>query len=610
MKLKPLGKVLIFVVFVGALVGGYRFFAGKGMLPDFFPGAKTQSSKVPIKVDLPVRPGSSTEANLKNLTMPGTTTANAGSGEIRWLLWAWNAQRGLLFANGGKQTTQESLMDKRDIFISFARQDDPSKMQEALVEFATELSRGNENPKSGATFVTIMGDGAPAFLAGVNETLGRLGPEYKAKIIGAAGFSQGEDKFMGPDSWRRNPASAMGGVVSGYLRDGDWNIAMKWLGDNGLKNNPDEKTYDPDALNWVSANDYIDAAEKYITGYTEERPVVRNGKRTGETKRIKVDAVVTWTPGDVNIAQRKGGLSSIVSTREYNTQMPCVIIGIDKWLRKNRDKVEKMLEAIHLGGDAVKASSDARQKAGEISAEVYGEQDAAYWMKYAEVQREQDATGQSVELGGSAVNNLADNAVLFGLAQGTTNIYAAVYRVFGDILVDQYPDVVAKYPPVNEILDLSYLTNVYRRGNVKESDITASSITPPTTTSGSAPRVSSTPISSTNYNITFDTGKATIRPESSPMLDKLIRELLVAGNTKIEIHGHTDNRGNPQTNQALSESRAFAVKSWLQKRASRLFPDNRVTVHAHGQSQPLVPNTSDANRARNRRVVIKVYAYQ
>ena len=124
-----------------------------------------------------------------------------------------------------------------------------------------------------------MGDGSAAFLKGLNDTLKRLGPDYTAKVVGSAGYSRGEDKFMGPPEWKDEPAASRGGLVAGYLRDGDWNIAQKWLGDNGLCNNPDEKTYDPNCLNWVAASDYIDAAEKYIAELLRDAPVVQNGKR-------------------------------------------------------------------------------------------------------------------------------------------------------------------------------------------------------------------------------------------------------------------------------------------------------------------------------------------
>ena len=85
---------------------------------------------------------------------------------------------------------------------------------------------------------------------------------------------------------------------------------------------------------------------------------------------------------------------------------------------------------------------------------------------------------------------------------------------------------------------------------------------------------------------------------------KLLADLIVAGGTKVEIHGHTDNVGDPQQNQDLSEQRAFAVKKWLEQQSPANFPQGRVTVLAHGQTKPLDSNTTEAGRSKNRRVEI------
>ena len=383
---------------------------------------------------------------------------------VRVLIWAWNAQAGALLANGGAQTQKDSLVCKSGANVEFIRQDDTSKMQEDLITFANELKAGTAQPAKGAHFVSIMGDGAATFLKGLNDVLGRLGPDYKAKVVASLGYSRGEDKFMAPPEWKAKPAASAGGLVAGVLRDGDWNIAQRWLGDNKLCNNPDEKTYDPDCLNWVNTSTYIDAAEKYVAGYCETRPVVKKGKKTGESKKACVNAVVTWTPGDVTVAEKKGGLVSIVSTKEYKSQMPNVIIGVDKWMRDNRATVTGMLKGFFAGGEQVQKDPAALKRASAISADVYKEAgaDAAYWEKYFNVVTVKDKQGLSVELGGSAVNTLADNQQLFGMGGGT-NLFAATYKAFGDVVVSQYSDLVPSYYPAAEVLDTSYLQDLAKK---------------------------------------------------------------------------------------------------------------------------------------------------
>ena len=447
------------------------------------------------------------------------------------------------------------------------------------------------------------------FLKGLNDALGRLGPEYKAKIVDAIGYSHGEDKFMGPPDWKADPESSKGGLVAGVLRDGDWNIALKWLGDNGLKTNPDEKTYDPDALNWVSADDYLDAAEKYITGYAVDRLVVRNGVRTGETKHMVVNGVVTWTPGDVNIAHKKGGLVSIVSTREYSSQMPCVVIGIDKWMKANRATVQNMILAISEGSDLVKTSPAALRRGAKISADVYKEQDAAYWEKYFNRTQEVDKQNLTVELGGSSVNNLADSLLSFGLVPGSANLVGATYTVFGDLVKQQYPELLPNFPNADSIIDTSYLSNVARQAALSPSVIAQSKPRydkPRVASSGSGQRSATARLLSRRaVNITFNPSSANFTPQALRMMDQISRDLLVAGGATIEIHGHADNQGNnPGKSWQLSRIRALAVQHWLERRASVNFPQGRIQSYWHGEEQPLVRANNPAAWAKNRRVEI------
>lgn len=559
---------------------------------------KTQESVSVSRVMLPDAPPN-IESTSPPMPIPSNEMANVNAPEIRYQIWAWNSQMGMLFANGGAKTTRGSIMEKRGVNLTFIRQDDVPQMQASLIQFAKAYSK-DKNTKEGVQFVSIMGDGAATFLAGVNPELEKIGDEYKAQIIASPGKSLGEDKLMGPKEWRDDPQKAKGSVISGYLRDGDWNIAIMWAAANGIKVNPDEKTYDPEAINWIAADNYIDAAQKYISDYTEERPIVKNGKISvlDGKKTIKADAVVTWTPGDVMIAENKGGLVSVVSTNEYRSQMPNVVIGIKAFMQDNRKLVENMIAGFLEGGDQVKGYAEALKKAGEISNEVYKESgtNPEYWVRYYKGEQKADKQGEVVSLGGSRVHNLADNLQFFGLAENSTDIYQTVYTTFGDIVKNMYPNLVPSYPSYSDVVDLSYLKNV--KSNYSPTQITQADIIKYDMDKG----IQNT-ISKKNWNITFQTGSANFTPEAEQQLEQIYAQAAIASGLQIKISGHTDNVGSDQINIPLSQARADAVRQWMERRGGIAFK-NRITVKGYGSTMPISDNSTDFGRKQNRRVEI------
>ncbi|HXS83795.1 MAG TPA: thrombospondin type 3 repeat-containing protein [Methylomirabilota bacterium] len=106
-------------------------------------------------------------------------------------------------------------------------------------------------------------------------------------------------------------------------------------------------------------------------------------------------------------------------------------------------------------------------------------------------------------------------------------------------------------------------------------------------------------------NVNFETGKATLLPDSYAALDEVGGILLKWPQLSIEIGGHTDSRGRVEKNQMLSESRAQSVKNYLVDKFPGL-ATAQLTTKGYGSNRPLVPNTSALNMSKNRRVEFKV----
>ncbi|WP_337967955.1 OmpA family protein [uncultured Flavobacterium sp.] len=592
-KLTTFSELLIVIAGIGAILGGVYYIS---------PGIKTAVSKQLNGIELN-QTDVNNVTNAAKIALPSTELSSevADKPLVRIGAYAWNAQSGIIVSNGGPKTTKGSLMEKNGVNLEIIRQDWLSELRNMQMKFIEEFDKGEAFPSSEKSVfaVIIMGDGAPFYISSVQKSLDeKYGKDkYHVQVMGAVGMSYGEDKLIGPPNWKSDPKSMKGSVISAVLGDGDWVTTVNYCFANGLKVNPDPTTYDAEAVNiYPSENDdYIKSAEELIksqtTGWTVTLKEVVDGKLTGKSVNRKIDGCATWTPGDKTVFDKLTGFVDIVSTKEFNNQMPTTIIGVKEWAVKNPDIVSNILKSALTASNQMKNYEDWKVRASEAVAATYKLETPEYWYKMFKGQQGTKG-GLTYNMGGSKVFNYADAMQYYGLSDGV-NRYKSVYNQVAGYLTELNPfgfnENVGAVVPYDQAVNLFFLKNI--------NDIESTSADK-ADYSSEAKEV----VASGEWKINFNTGSSDISSSSSKEVEKIYNLLVQAENTKLTVVGHTDNVGNADSNLALSKSRAQAVVDYLKQKG---IPANRFQlVDGKGQSNPIADNNTASGKALNRRVVI------
>lgn len=134
---------------------------------------------------------------------------------------------------------------------------------------------------------------------------------------------------------------------------------------------------------------------------------------------------------------------------------------------------------------------------------------------------------------------------------------------------------------------LGYILTIIEKGDLKQ-DVTANEMLDALNKDGHVA-----------LYINFDTGKATMKPDSAPIIEQIAAMMKSAPSLKLAVEGHTDNVGDAKKNKKLSEERANAVAQAI---AGKGIDKGQMSSAGFGAEKPVDDNKTESGRAKNRRV--------